>query len=174
MMLVAALALTSCLSGEKQETKVERQVEVTYTVTCNQDMIDGVNLVVTYKDKGGVNVNDTINDTIWTKTVVSDVIPFKVGLDWTLSAKADAQIKKDTIDLLARCSIKCKEVTIRPLSQMFRYHDIPVSKLAPLCDYENVKHANYYQDENNFCCVLIKPNRGSGLDITTEPANWND
>lgn len=171
MILMTATALTSC--GEQQTEQVKRPVEVTYTVKCKNDLMDAVNLVVTYKDKGGINASDTVRDSIWTKTVISDVIPFKVGLTWEVSPKPTHQIPKDTLDLLALYSIECKEFTIRPMMPMFHYWDFPVSKLATLCDYINLIQNNYLE-ENRYSTFLIIANPDSvhSLDSTLVP--WKD
>lgn len=178
VILVTSLVLTSC--GEQQTEQVKCPVEVTYTVKCKYDLMDAINLVVTYKDKGGINASDTVRDSIWTKTVVSDVIPFKVGLTWNVSPKPIHQIPKDTLNLYALYSIECKEFTNRPVMPMFRpekpmfnYRDFPVSKLATLCDYINLKQNNYLEESKYSTSLIIaNPDSDHGLDIKW--VRWDD
>lgn len=178
LMLMAAMVLTSC--GDKlknKETKpVERQVSVVYTINSSPDLIDAIDLVVTYKGKGGINVSDTISDTVWTKTVVNDMIPVKIGLDWSLSPKTSSKISKDSLDLYASYSIVCKEVhdTLNHPQTLLSWKEFPASKLQQMCDLENHKQA-YARSQINYIspCYTISPDsNGNGLKY--DYSDWDD
>ena len=179
LMLVAAVALSSCGDklGNKEMKQVERQSTVTYTINSSQDLIDAIDLVVTYKGKGGINVSDTISDTIWTKTVVNDMVPVKVGLSWSVLPKADSKISKDSLDLRATYVIECNEVTdtMNEWLDFIRLKDFPASKLGALCDLENHKQncARTKGGRYETPCFIIAPEMiGDGLKY--DWAQWRD
>lgn len=177
VMLTASLALTACRHRQEQEQEptqqVKRQVEVTYKVKCNQDVMDAVNVVVTYKDKGGINATDTVRDSVWTKTVVSDVVPFKVGMRWALSAKPVSQIAKDSLQLRIKYAIECQDCPIQPSEMVtFNYSNFPASKLAGLCDYETLQHDRYW--DGPYGCRMIVFNPDSSPDLMTTLVPWDD
>ena len=141
--IIAALALCSCDS--RQEQSIERRTVVTYTVKFSQDAFDAIDMVLTYKDKGGINAVDTVRDTLWTKTVVLDVLPAKVGLNWSVSPKAASHIGKDSLDLCVTYAMDYDGRTICGGLPFISYHKFPTSRLATLCDYINLKRENLAQ-----------------------------
>lgn len=179
LMLAAALTFASCV-GKQETQQIERRLEVNYTVKCSQDLIDALDLVVTYKDKGGINSTDTVRDTLWTKTVVHDVIPAKVGFDWSVTPKSAAKHGKDTLNLVADLSLSYNGASWRR-PYMFTYLDFPTSRLETLCDLINLQRENMHAlDKNNQYfdpCYIIRPCRQNeiGIDgLMTEIAHWND
>lgn len=193
-MLMTATVLTSCGNWQdEQESNQEiqpekRQVSVTYEIKCSQDVVDALDMVITYKDKGGINATDTLRDTIWTKTVVNDVIPVKIGLSWSLSPKSADKITKETFeDLAASYSITrnkegSSEYTFIVRDNLFHYYpsykDFPASKLSNLCDYENYEHTLVLSNHDyvNSLCYMLKPitDANGYKDIIDEPAHWDD
>jgi hypothetical protein len=197
LMLMTATILTSCGKLQEswqdeqennQEVKPEkRQVSVTYEIKCSQDVVDALDMVITYKDKGGINATDTLRDTIWTKTVVNEVIPVKIGLSWSLSPKSADKITKETFeDLAASYSItRNGEVSSNHTiarDNLFHYYpsykDFPASKLSNLCDYENYEHTLRLNnhDYSGPLCYMLKPIADAlGYErIIDEPAHWDD
>ena len=198
LMLMTATILTSCGKLQEswqdeqennQEIKPEkRQVSVTYEIKCSQDVVDALDMVITYKDKGGINATDTLRDTIWTKTVVNEVIPVKIGLSWSLSPKSADKITKETFeDLAASYSItRNKEGSSDHMfivrDNLFHYYpsykDFPASKLSNLCDYENYEHTLVLSNHDyvNSLCYMLKPitDVNGYKDIIDEPAHWDD
>lgn len=197
LMLMTATVLTSCGKLQEswqdeqennQEIKPEkRQVSVTYEIKCSQDVVDALDMVITYKDKGGINATDTLRDTIWTKTVVNEVIPVKIGLSWSLSPKSADKITKETFeDLAASYSItRNGEVSSNHTiarDNLFHYYpsykDFPASKLSNLCDYENYEHTLVLSNHDyvNSLCYMLKPIADAlGYErIIDEPAHWDD
>ena len=181
VMLTASLALTACRHRQEQEQEptqqVKRQVQVTYKVKCSQDVMDAINFVVIYKDKGGINATDTVRDSVWTKTVVSDVVPFKVGLRWALSAKPVSQIAKDSLQLRAKYAIECKDCPIQHEEKfMFNHSNFPASKLAGLCDYETMQHDSYWDGPYGCKMIVFNPDASHDWmpDLMTTLVPWDD
>ena len=173
------VALSSCGDklGNKEMKQVERQSTVTYTINSSQDLIDAIDLVVTYKGKGGINVSDTISDTVWTKTVVNDMVPVKVGLSWSVLPKVDSKISKDSLDLRATYVIECNEVTdtMNEWLDFIWLKKFPASKLGALCDLENHKqdYARTKGGPYETPCFIIAPEMiGDGLKY--DWAQWRD
>lgn len=194
LMLMTATVLTSC--GNLQENRQDeqevnpekRQVSVTYEIKCSQDVVDALDMVITYKDKGGINATDTLRDTIWTKTVVNEVIPVKIGLSWSLSPKSADKITKETYENLA-ASYSITKIEEGSSDQMFiardnlfhyypSYKDFPASKLSNLCDYENYENTQALTNHHyvNSRCYMLKPitDANGNKDIIDEPAYWDD
>lgn len=167
--LLGCMALTSCLETSKKGEQLTTELYI----KSSQDLIDVCNIVVTYKDKGGINATDTVRDSVWTKTVVSDVVPFKVGLRWALSAKPVSQIAKDSLQLRAKYTIEHKGWDC-PIGEMFMFNhsNFPVSKLAALCDYENLNNAEYWDGDHG--CNMIVLTTGSHPVLTITPVPWDD
>lgn len=141
LVLVATMALTSCFGNptkqDKQEQKpIQKQVAVTYTLNCSQDLIDAVDLVITIHKNQVSVVTDTIRETHWTKTVVNDVVPYKTDMVWWLYPKETNKINKDTLDeIFAEYSIKFeKSDSIFDKGGILHYRDLPVSKLEDACE----------------------------------------
>ena len=116
MMLVAAMALTSC-DQQQAETENEVPLKVTYVMECSRDLLDLCDVVVTYKGDDGANAVDTIKavptDSTETKTWTQK-IPVKIGLDYTFVQKADTLPGKDRIvRLTARGSIIAEKIGVR-------------------------------------------------------------
>lgn len=198
LMLMTATVLTSCGNlqenrQDEQENNLEikpekRQVSVTYEIKCSQDVVDALDMVITYKDKGGINATDTLRDTIWTKTVVNEVIPVKIGLSWSLSPKSADKITKGTFEnLAASYSITRNEKGFSDYKFIARdnllhyypsYKDFPASKLSNLCDYENYENTQALTNHHNVNsrCYMLKPitDANGYKDIIDEPAYWDD
>ena len=179
--LMASLAFISCARlQDKQDDQgimqVKRQATITYQICCTQDMLDAIDMVVTYMDKGGTKVTETISDTIWTKTVVNDLIPVKIGLDWSLSPKTADKITKETFDeIRAFYSIKCEETGDNiDGGQILVWVNFPASRLGEMCDFENFQHT-YARDTESFHypCFMVKPME-DGNDLKYDLAKWND
>jgi hypothetical protein len=147
LMLMAAMVLTACNGNqeeqEEQEYKpIKKQVGVTYTINCSQDMIDATDLVVRiYKDSVDV-VTDTIRDTLWTKTI-NDMVPYYTGLIWTVTPKATSKINKDTLDeVFAKYSVKFVEPdSTFNKGVILHYRNLPVSKLEAACELMDYQHS---------------------------------
>jgi hypothetical protein len=179
LMLMAATVFTSCIDLPKQQANQEKmQVEVKYAVNCSQDVLDAVDLVVIYKDKGGANATDTVRDTLWTKIVVHDEVPAKAGMNWSITPKPDSKLKKDTLDLNATYSMWYNGRVLDRGAHILTYRDFPVSRLQALCDFINLQRANFvevkHMGENSYYspCYVIR----SGLfqDLESDIANWED
>ena len=198
LMLMTATILTSCGKLQEswqdeqennQEIKPEkRQVSVTYEIKCSQDVVDALDMVITYKDKGGINATDTLRDTIWTKTVVNEMIPVKIGLSWSLSPKSADKITKETYENLA-ANYSITKIEEGSSEQMFiargnlfhyypSYKDFPANKLSNLCDYENYEHTLVLTNHHygNSLCFMLKPieDVNGYKHIIDEPAYWDD
>lgn len=176
-MLAATTIFTSCIDLPKQQANQEEmQVEVKYAVKCTQDVLDAVDLVITYKDKGGVNATDTVRDTLWTKIVVHDTVPAKAALNWSLVPKPDCKLNKDTVDLDATYSMWYNGKVLGRGAYMLSYRDFPVSRLQTLCDFINLERANYVDHSEKGChyypCYVIKP--GLFQDLEADIADWDD
>ena len=187
MVLAAALTFTSCVDWQKrqeqQETKpVEKRVEVTYSIDCTQDVIDALDLVITYKDKGGINSVDTLRDTHWTKTVVHDMVPAKAGLIWSVTPKPGSSINKDTIDLDAKYAMEYNGRMITRCAYLFYYPNFPVSRLETLCDLINLQRASSLSKDDLYECNIIMPygeNENRPIDAEDQElkigyCNWED
>ena len=140
-MLVVSMALTSCFGNsekqDKQEQKsIQKQVAVTYTLNCSQDLIDAVDLVITIHKNQVSVVTDTIRDTHWTMTVVNDVVPYQTNMVWWLHPKETNKINKDTLDeIFAEYSIKFDEPdSTFDKGGILHYRDFPISKLEDACE----------------------------------------
>ena len=193
-MLMTATILTSCgklqesWQDEQEVNPEKRQVSVTYEIKCSQDVVDALDMVITYKDKGGINATDTLRDTIWTKTVVNEMIPVKIGLSWSLSPKSADKITKETYENLA-ANYSITKIEEGSSEQMFiargnlfhyypSYKDFPANKLSNLCDYENYEHTLVLTNHHygNSLCFMLKPieDVNGYKHIIDEPAYWDD
>ena len=186
-MLMATIVLISCDSLNGRKKKLEEQMAttykdikdyehrkepttITYKVWCSQDFIDAIDMVVTYKGKGGINLTDTIRDTTWVKTIVNDSIPVKIGLDWTLVPRSDRKITKEYFDdLTAGYFIECKEAAFEVGNTIIGQNkNFPVSKLEAFCELHNFRH----KDVSKACNILKAREQEWGIDV--EPAEWDD
>ena len=151
LVLMAAMALTSCYGGNKQQwqdeqesTPIKKHVGVTYTINCSQDMLDATDLIVRiYKDT--VFVADTIRDTLWTKTIGGDMVPYHTGMNWTVKPKATSKINKDTLDeIFAKYSVKFEDED-EPFDKgsIMHYRNLPVSKHEAACELAAISYARH-------------------------------
>ena len=167
LILMAAMTLTSCIGGPVNKHERKEQLEsqkeaypttVIYTVKCSQDLVDAIDLVVKYKDKGGINATDTIRDTLWTKTVTNDYLPVKIGLDWSVAPKPADKINKETFDNLS-ANYEIQQKPYRLIDGNFivtTYRNFPASKLADLCDYVNYEqNIARTHDDWHFPCYML-------------------
>lgn len=187
LMLMTTLVLTSCdgLNGSQKKLKEQMSVTnkdiqnyehreeattVTYKIYCSQEFVDAIDMVVTYKGKGGINLTDTVRDTTWVKTVVNDSIPVKIGIDWILVPKKDRKITKERFDnLMAGYNIECKEAAFTIGNGIIGLHkNFPVSKLEALCELYNFQH----KDVAKACNILKAKHDAWGVDAL--PADWDD
>ena len=98
MLLVAAMALTSCSKKQAETEKKDVPLKVTYVIECSKHLLDVCDMVVTYKGDDGVDAVDPISASpadstwmkVWTMTVQTHEIPVKIGLDYTLVQKNDS------------------------------------------------------------------------------------
>ena len=200
MMLVAAVALTSC--GQRQaENEKESPLKVTYTIDCSRDLLSLCDLVVTYKGNDGDNVVDTITSApgdsaviqTWNIAITTHKIPVTIGFDYRLVPKTDTLIlDQPTASLQARCTIIAEKMGIRNEIPMpsekvingkyifFKNHDMMDEEVS------NTRHnlANFIKnhndslaasretDDSNTCFTITKHPYGSGLHV--KPACWND
>ena len=202
MMLVAAIALTSC--GDKQQAENENEVplKVTYVIECSRDLLDLCDVVVTYKGDDGANAVDTIKAAptdstetkTWTKTVGTHKIPVKIGLDYTFVQKADTLPGKDRIvRLTARGSIIAEKIGIRQgiahmsektINSKTNFFDDffimdenivnTLSNLATIIDVYNDRQAYKRGTTNSNTCFIVKMLPNGNGSMSVKKACWSD
>jgi len=176
LMLIAMLTLASCIYQPGKDGELEQEVETTvkYTIKCSQEFIDAIDLIVTYKDKEGYTVTDTVSDMTWVKTVVNEKVPVTIGMDWVLQPKTDSKnkVSKEYFDhLLAACEIECKEADLQIGNDIVNLHHFPTNKLEALCELETFKQVANWTDGHEY--YTLKPyilHQG----IKWEEADWHD
>lgn len=201
MMLVAAMALTSC-DQQKAENENEVPLKVTYVIECSRDLLDLCNVVVTYKGDDGANAVDTIKAAptdstetkTWTKTVGTHKIPVKIGLDYTFVQKADTLPGKDRIvRLTARGSIIAEKIGIRQgIAHMSEktinsktnfFDDFFImdenivntpSNLATIIDVYNDRQAYKRGTTNSNTCFIVKMLPNGNGSMSVKKACWSD
>ena len=200
MMLVAAIALTSC-SKKQVETEKEVPLKVTYVIECSKHLLAVCDMVVTYKGDDGIDVVDTISaspaDTtwmkVWTKTVQTHKVPVKIGLDYTLVQKTDSlPIEEEFASLTAKYSIVAEKMGLMKriihlsenvinnnrnffIDDFLMAEDVINSpkNLATIIDIYNDRQAYKRGSDNNRTCFLVKPGTSSE-NLSVKPAPWND
>ena len=201
MMLVAAMALTSC-DQQQVENENEVPLKVTYVIECSRDLLDLCDVVVTYKGDDGANAVDTIKAAptdstetkTWTKTVGTHKIPVKIGLDYTFVQKADTLPGKDRIvRLTARGSIIAEKIGIRQgIAHMSEktinsktnfFDDFFImdenivntpSNLATIIDVYNDRQAYKRGTTNSNTCFIVKMLPNGNGSLMVKSASWND
>ena len=96
-MVLVITAFTSC---DSRNIRLGNKLVTTINIQSSQDLIDVCDIEVTYKDKGGVDVIDTITSTQWRRIIVNDTFPTQVGLlNYRFLMKPNPQLKKDRCQL---------------------------------------------------------------------------
>lgn len=202
MMLVAAMALTSC-DQQQAETNEEVPLKVTYSINCSRDLLDLCDMVVTYKGDDGVNVVDTIKaypaDSAltqynWSKTVSTHQIPVKIGLDYTFVPKTDTLLTDlPYATLTAKCTIiaeKMGEVsgfrymsskTISSKRSFYMENSLidenvanTKQNLATIIDVYNDRQAYKRGTTNSNTCFIVKMRPNGNGSMSVKKACWND
>lgn len=171
VLLAAAIALTSCT--QHAETERVTPLTVYYTIDCSQELIDSYDLIVTYKDKGGADVVDTIKDLSWKKTVVNDKIPVKIGLDFTWVPKGDSlEIEPHTL-LHAAYSIIAYEADFSSTEPIINEVISNNSELATIIDIYNERQAYRRENKQMNSCYTVKSS-SNGKKMVVKKARWNE
>ena len=200
MMLVAAMALTSC-DQQQAENENEVPLKVTYVMECSRDLLDLCDVVITYKGDDEANAVDTIKAAptdstetkTWTKTVGTHKIPVKIGLDYTFVQKADTLPGKDRIvRLTARGSIIAEKIGVRQgIAHMSEktinsktnfFDDFFImdenivntpSNLATIIDVYNDRQAYKRGTTNSNTCFIVKMRPNGNGSMSVKKACWN-
>ena len=99
-LILATVAIVSCSQGSGKEPFGKKILLTTIQVNASEDLIATSDIELTYWDKGGVKVTDTITSTYWKKKIVNDSFPTVIGLpEYRLLIKPDAKFDKDRCDL---------------------------------------------------------------------------
>ena len=203
MMLVAAMALTSC-SQQQAENEKDVPLKVTYILDCSKDLLNLCDIVVTYKGNDGVDAVDTITanadatDSLgtqtWTKVVGTHEIPVKIGIDYTFVPKTDTLILDGKYaSLTANYNIIAEKIgvvkglrlpsenTINSKRNFFMKNEImwedvlnTRSNLATIIDTYNERQAYYRETGNGNTCFVVKPRPNGNGSMMVVQASWND
>ena len=113
VLILAAVAIVSCGQGSGKSYDGKKHLETTLEVQASDDLIAASDIEITYKDKGGVEVTDTISSTSWRKKIVNDSFPTEIGIvNYRMLIKQDHKFEKD------RCQLELK-LTCRSIPMSF-------------------------------------------------------
>ena len=183
MMLMVSMVLTSCFGVPKfpdkqkkvDQTPIQKQVAVTYTINCSQDLLDAADLVITiHKNQVGF-ATDTIRDTHWTKTIVDDVVPYHTDMSWWIYPKEKNKINNDTLaELFAEYTIKFEEPdSIFDRGGILHYRNLPVSQLEGACELSSNRYVyawNHWILPSHTITFDEKENRPEAVPFFKDPA----
>lgn len=118
-LILATIAIVSCSQGSGKEPFGKKILLTIIQVDASEDLIAASDIELTYWDKGGVKVTDTITSTYWKKKIVNDSFPTVIGLpEYRLLIKPDAKFDND------RCQLKL-EIGYR--DKIMSWGTVPVS-----------------------------------------------
>ena len=99
-LILATVAIVSCSPGSGDNPNGKKILKSVIQVDASKDLIAASDIEITYWDKGGVQVTDTITDTYWKKRILNDSFPTVIGMpEYRLLMKPDAKFDNDRCDL---------------------------------------------------------------------------
>lgn len=99
-LILATVAIVSCGSGSNDNPSDKKVLTTTIQVNASKDLIAASDIEITYKDRGGIDVIDTITSTSWRKKIDNDSFPTEVGIvNYRMLVKPDAKFDKERCQL---------------------------------------------------------------------------
>ena len=99
-LILATAAIVSCSPGSGVNPNGKKVLKTVIQVDASKDLIAASDIEITYWDKSGVQVTDTITDTYWKKRIFTNSFPTVIGMpEYRLLVKPDAKFDKDRCDL---------------------------------------------------------------------------
>ncbi len=98
MLAMTALIFTSCIN--------ERVTN--YRMSFSPDLIETCDVTVIYKGENGIEMTESVTDTLWEKSINNDTLPLIFGLDYKIQPKQDLKTEKEQLDLQAKYYIELK------------------------------------------------------------------
>lgn len=155
-LILATVAIVSCSQGSGKEPFGKKILLTTIQVNASEDLIAASDIELTYWDKGGVKVTDTITSTYWKKKIVNDSFPTVIGLpEYRLLIKPDAKFDND------RCQLKL-EIAYRDKIMSWGSEPVSIDDIASskVLDYlkinESAMGVSKQSEDRNVLKVYIK------------------
>lgn len=155
-LILATIAIISCSKGSGNESFGKNKLLTTIQVDASVDLIAASDIEITYWDKGGVKVADTITSIYWKKRILNDSFPTVIGLpEYRLLLKPNAKFDRD------RCQLKLRIAYFDKIlswgSEPVSIDDIASSKVL---DYlkinESAMGVSKQSEDRNVLKVYIK------------------
>ena len=91
MLAMTALIFTSCIN--------ERVTN--YRMSFSPDLIETCDVTIIYKGENGIEMTESVSDTLWEKSIHNDTLPLIFGLDYKIQPKQGVKPEKEQLDLRA-------------------------------------------------------------------------
>jgi len=98
MLAMTALIFTSCIN--------ERVTN--YRMSFSPDLIETCDVTVIYKGENGIEMTESVTDTLWEKSIQNDTLPLIFGLDYKIEPKQGVNPEKEQLNLQAKYYIELK------------------------------------------------------------------
>ena len=152
VLMLATVAIVSCIPKSGENRPGQKTLKTIIQVDASEDLLAACDIEITYRDKGGVEVTDTITETNWKKRIINDSFPTIVALpEYRLLVKPDAKFDKDRCEL--KLSISYMDKILQWSQEPISADDIASSKIASyLKIHEDVRRK--YNEDNNVLKVF--------------------
>lgn len=134
MLAMTALIFTSCIN--------ERVTN--YRMTFSPDLIETCDVTVIYKGENGIEMTESVTDTLWEKSFFNDTLPLVFGLDYKIQPKQNVKPEKEQLNLRAKYYIELKrdkQVLFSSSSDSLIIKQVPASLLDSVAQELAKQHA---------------------------------
>lgn len=168
-LLLVIMAIASCNPGSGKSTRGKKVLTTAIRVEASEDLIAASDIEITYKDKGGVEVTDTITSTHWRKEIVNDSFPTEIGVaNYRFLIKPDAKFDKERCQLSMELNCECIsksflkipifEWTVNPID----IDDIASSKVAAYLELQESTPGLFNNSIQGFHSLIQKVSINNG------------
>ena len=167
VLMLATVAIVSCIPKSGENRPGQKTLKTIIQVDASEDLLAACDIEITYRDKGGVEVTDTITETNWKKRIFNDSFPTIVALpEYRLLVKPDAKFDKDRCDL--KLSISYMDKILQWSQEPISADDIASSKIASyLKIHENVRRK--YNEDKEVLKVFVNKDGKLEYDNVFDP-----
>ncbi len=134
MLAMTALCLTSCIN--------ERVTN--YRMSFSPDLIETCDVTVIYRGENGIEMTESVTDTLWEKSFTNDTLPLIFGLDYKIQPKQGVKPAKEQLDLQAKYYFELKrdkQILFSSGSDSLIYEQVRASRLDSVIQEEAKRHA---------------------------------
>ena len=132
MLAMTALLFTSCIN--------ERVTN--YRMSFSPDLIETCDVTVIYRGENGIEMTESVTDTLWEKSFHNDTLPLIFGLDYRIQPKQGVKPEKEQLDLQAKYYFELKRdklILFSSSSDSLISMQVPASQLDSVVQ-EAAKH----------------------------------